>query len=578
MLEIPGRAVAGSTGRAVDTHAAAQRRLGLLVRAGEIFHESLELDATLENIARLTIEWFADLCIFDLIDERTDRLYVTTAVHRDPKREKLLRSMAAIFYTQEFRVHPVVAATATGVPFFAPDMNESNYVTFAASREHERYMRDLGYRSKIVVPVAARGKIFGALTFVRTNESGARSGALFTNEDLALSIELGRRAGQAVANAKQFDRERHVADTLQRAFIPKAFPRRAEFSISAHYRPAIDEAAIGGDWYDAFERRSGEIVIAIGDVTGNGVQAAQLMVLLRQGVRIAALSSADPAAILKTCNDLLVEGKSEQYASAFVGVLSPDAQRLRYASAGHPPPYIRLPNETLVRLENPSAPLGWSERFECRRYEHGIERGSMLVLYTDGLIEATRDPIVGENMLERVLRPEAIARSANPALFVGRAVAGAVPHDDMAVMILTFGAPPTQWSFEASDARSALAMRDEFFYFLKELCGPDDPELTTCELIYAELIANAERHAPGPLSVSLEIREDRVFLHFIDEGPGFEYVPQLPEDLWSESQRGLYLISQLARSMSIELLPGLGTHLAIELPVRCLEKEPLEPR
>lgn len=549
-----------------DAHIASRRRLELVVRAGAIFHESLELNATLENIARLAIEWFADLCIFDLIDERTERLYVTTAVHRDPSREPLLRSMTSIFYTQEFRVHPVVEATASGVPFFAPDMNESNYRDYAASREHERYMRELRYRSKIVVPVTARDKIFGALTFVRTQGGNAA----FTEDDLALSVELGRRVGQAVANAKQFDRERHVADTLQRAFLPKKFPSRPEFSTSAYYRPALIEAAIGGDWYDTFERRTGETVIVIGDVTGKGVHAAQLMVLLRQAIRIAALTSNNPTHILKTCNDLLVGDKAEHYASAFVGVLSPDATSISYASAGHTPPYLRLPNDVLLRLENPSAPLGSSERFECPQYARIIERGSMLVLYTDGLIEATRDAIAGEATLENVLRPDAIVRSANPALYVGRAAAGAAPHDDVAVMVLTFGSPPIQWSFEASDARSALAMRDEFFYFLRERCGSDDEELTTCELIYAELIANAERHAPGALSVSLELRDERVFLHFIDEGPGFEYEPMLPVDVWAESQRGLFLISQLARSMKIERLPRLGTHVTIELPVTCL--------
>jgi phosphoserine phosphatase RsbU/P len=572
MLEISEKSVIGSTQGSAQS--ATQHRLELLVSAGDIFHKSLELDATLENVARLAIEWFADLCIFDLIDERTERLYVTTAAHRDPAREQILRNMATIFYTQEFRVHPVVEATATGVPFFAPDMNESNYRNFAASREHERYMRELRYRSKIVVPVGVRDKIFGALTFVRT----ADSAACFIKEDLSLAIELGRRAGQAVANAKRFDRERHVADTLQRAFLPKTFPSRPEFSVSAHYRPALVEAAIGGDWYDAFERRNGEIVVAIGDVTGKGVQAAQLMVLLRQAVRVAALNSGDPASILKTCNDVLTTGKSEQYASAFIGVLSPDATHLSYASAGHPPPYLRLPNDVLVRFENPSAPLGSSEEFECTRFNRTMERGSMLVLYTDGLIEATRDPIAGETMLERVLRPDAIARSANPALFLGRAVAGAEPHDDIAVMVLTFGSVPIQWSFDASDARSALSMRDEFFYFLKEHCDATDAELTTCELIYAELIANAERHAPGELSVSLEIREERVFLHFIDEGPGFEYEPALPVDLWAESRRGLFLISKLSPSMSIERLPGIGTHVAIELPVRCRRKSSTKTR
>ncbi len=330
-----------------------QERLGLLVRSGEIFHRSLDVAATLDNVARLSVETFADICLFDLLDDRSDRVFVTASAHHDPRREEALAGVSTLLYDEEFGIHPVVQVTRSGRPFFVPHMDERTLMSHAASAQHERYMRELGYRSKIVVPVTAQEHIFGALTFVRT-----RADDEFDEGDLTFAIELGRRAGQAVANAKQFNRERHVAETLQRAFLPTRFPRRHNIEFSAHYRPGSTEADIGGDWYDAFENESGEIVVTIGDVTGKGVEAARLMVLMRQAIRIAALGSDDPREIARVCNRLLLVEGSERFASAFVGILDPDTRTMRYVSAGHAPPLVRHPCGTIERLESPSPPLG----------------------------------------------------------------------------------------------------------------------------------------------------------------------------------------------------------------------------
>jgi anti-sigma regulatory factor (Ser/Thr protein kinase) len=88
-----------------------------------------------------------------------------------------------------------------------------------------------------------------------------------------------------------------------------------------------------------------------------------------------------------------------------------------------------------------------------------------------------------------------------------------------------------------------------------------------CGLIFSELVGNAVRHAPGPLSISLELRAHEIVLHVIDKGPGFEYEPSLPSSIWAEGGRGLFLVSTLARAVEVERLPGLGTHVAATLPV-----------
>jgi serine phosphatase RsbU (regulator of sigma subunit)/anti-sigma regulatory factor (Ser/Thr protein kinase) len=539
-----------------------QERLTLLVRAGDIFHQSLDVTETLNNVARLAVEQFADLCIFDLLDERSDRLFATASAHHDPRKDGALAGIASLRYNQEYGVHPVVRVTQTGLPFFLPHIDEETLREHAASHQHEMYMRRLGYRSKIVVPVVAQNHIFGALTFVRTKENNE-----FDERDLFFALELGRRAGLAVANAKQFHREQYVAETLQRSLLPKHLPSREGFELSAFYRPGSTESDIGGDWYDSFENSAGEVIVSIGDVTGKGVDAARVMVLMRQAIRIAALDFADPRSIADLCNRLLLSEDDDRLASAFIGVIDPKTRVLRYVSAGHAPPLLRLPNKEIVMLNAPSAPLGafWGVDFEL--YEQPCPERSMLVLYTDGVVEASRDVVAGEKMLEAVLSTDAVLHAANAAEFIERAIANQRPRDDIAILVVNFGQNALRWQFEAADARSAYAMREEFFASVRGLCEPDEAQLATCGVIFCELIGNAVRHAPGPLSVSLEQRDSALLLHVIDKGPGFAYRPRLPSNIWSESGRGLFLISKLAHKVEVERIPGLGSHVTVTLPL-----------
>lgn len=541
-----------------------QERLALLVRAGEIFHRSLDVTATLNNVARLAVESFAEICLFDLIDERSERLFVTASAHRDRSKEDALATVSTILYVEEFGVHPVVQVTRTGEPFFLPHIDEETLVAHAASRQHERYMRRFGYRSKIVVPVVAQDHIFGALTFVRTEGHTE-----FDQTDLLFALELGRRAGLAVANAKQFHREQHVAETLQRAFLPNRFPVRKELEISAHYRPGSTDADIGGDWYDAFENDRGEIVITIGDVTGKGIEAARMMILIRQAIRVASLDSDDPRKIIDVCNRVLLSDTAGQLASAFVGFINPVTRTLRYVSAGHVPPLLRLPNREVHSLQPPSPPLGAFKDANFEVHEERCPRQSVLVLYTDGVIELNRDVVAGGEKLQQVVASAAFLHAANPAEFVERAIANEAPRDDIAVLAIHFGQSDIHWQFEASDARSAYAMRDEYAETLRQFCDLNEDQMNTCQLVFAELIGNAVRHAPGPLSVSLEFRDEAVILHVVDMGPGFAYEPRLPRNLWAESGRGLYLVSVLARDVHVERIPGIGSHISVSLPISC---------
>lgn len=541
-----------------------EERLVLLVRAGEMFHRSREIGEMLNDAARMAVESFADLCFFDLIDERSGRLYVAAGAHWDPLLEPLLKNPgSSILYNAERVPHPAVRVSQTGESFFVPVLDAALIAEHASSAEHSAFMNQMGYRSKIVVAVTAEGRTFGALTFVRTRHAES-----FDADDVQAAEEFGRRAGVATANAKKYSRERHVAETLQRVFLSQDFPSKPGLVFDALYRPAIGDSELGGDWYDAFETPDGSIVVTIGDASGKGVQATRQMVLLRQSVRIAATLSRDPAEILRTVNQALLFDRTGTFATAFVGVIAPDARTVRYASAGHPPALLRGEDVAIDKLAATAPPLGVFAETVFESRTAAVVGPALLVLYTDGIIEVAHDAVAGEDMLYRVVKSDAVVHAANPARYIERAVAREIPRDDIAIMTVQFGLGNRHWRFEAGDSSVAYAIKREFMSSLSAVADPASGDLESCELIFAKLIGNAVRHAPGPLSISVSTSGNDVVLHVIDEGPGFEYRPWLPEDVWSECGRGLFLISQLGRNVEVSRLPGYGSHINVTLPVQ----------
>lgn len=547
-----------------------RERLELLVRAGEMFHQSLDLDDTLYNVARVAVESFADLCLFDLVDEKSDRLYVTAGAHRDTSVEATLKnSGSSILYDSDYRVHPAVRVTQTGVPFFVPVFDDEQIARHAASAAHAAFMRSMNYGSKIIVPVVLQSRIYGALSFIRT-----QGGEPFDRRDVQFAEELGRRAGLAVANAKQYHREQHTATMLQESFLTQEFPNRPGLAFNALYRPSGDVARLGGDWYDAFTTHDGSTVVTIGDISGKGIDAARLMVGVRQSIRVAATVTRDPAEILRIVNDVMFLDHSDSLATTFIGVLDRELDALSYASAGHPPVFLRRNDRSIEALRSGSPPLGIWPQATFVREKVSLADAALLVMYTDGLSEVARDPIAGEQMILQLLAAEAALHVNNPARYFERMLGSNEQQDDIAIMTVRFG--PTddrQWRFDVGDTAVAYAIQREL---IVSLGVTDEAQLNTCELILSELIGNAVRHAPGPLSLSISIDDGGVCLHAIDEGPGFEFRSSLPTDLWAESGRGLFLIAALARSVTAEKLPGCGSYIRVCLPLAA-ERSPNQP-
>ncbi|MFE1457514.1 PP2C family protein-serine/threonine phosphatase [Streptomyces sp. NPDC058735] len=236
-------------------------------------------------------------------------------------------------------------------------------------------------RPLLCVPLPTRRAPLGVLTLTPP-------GARWDPDDAVMLIELTRRASIAIDNARRFEHNRDIAETLQRALLTD-LPATPGLSLAARYLPATYGLNIGGDWYDAFRQRDGGLITVIGDVTGHGLHAAVMMSQLRTALRAYAVDGDSPGRLLTRLHRFLHHLQPDLYATAVIARFHPDEpSTLTWAAAGHPPPVLRLPDGTVRTLDaKPGAMLGIPLTQEIADHTEELPPGSTLALYTDGLVE-----------------------------------------------------------------------------------------------------------------------------------------------------------------------------------------------
>ena len=207
---------------------------------------------------------------------------------------------------------------------------------------------------------------------------------------------------QDVTERRELEREHRIAETLQRALLPESLPELVDMGLAARYVPAEEGSAAGGDWYDVIELPGGRVSLVIGDVAGHGTEAASVMGQVRMAVRAFSLEGHAPATVVGLVHELLrslYEG--EQMVTMLSLTIDPVTWEATVVNAGHPPPLLLDPSGGATFLESPvGLPVGLNWNLP---YESSIARlrpGSVLVLYTDGLVD--RRDLEVEAGLERL--------------------------------------------------------------------------------------------------------------------------------------------------------------------------------
>jgi PAS domain S-box-containing protein len=247
-----------------------------------------------------------------------------------------------------------------------------------------RFLRTHALRSLLAVPLVARGAVIGCLTFYGATVR------VFSDSEIDFARKLGATVSMALENARLYEEQQRIAQTLQENFIHE-LPTVAGLELGVVSRTANEPELVGGDFSDVFVADDTHVVVLIGDVAGKVVRAAGLTETVRSTVRALAVTDFSPASILAKANELLLRFDPEEpHVTAFLAVLDPHTGHLSYASAGHPAP-VHLGALTCRTLDLTfGPPLGTFERPYADAHAM-LTLEDYLVLYTDGVTEARRD-------------------------------------------------------------------------------------------------------------------------------------------------------------------------------------------
>jgi PAS domain S-box-containing protein len=540
----------------IDDRKRAEIAQHVLAEATAAFAGTLDVSVALQRLADISAERLADWCGVYVYDG--DRKLVPVAIaHRDPDRVRFVRHYLRRYGTRGGDAASTVAAT--GEPFL---MNEIVPEMFDAIDDPEQRELALSLRLKAIfyAPLALDGERYGVFALA-ISESDRR----FSDEDCKLALLIAKRASIAIGNAKLYERQREVARTLQASFLPQTLPQTAEVWFDAVYAAGTSDLTVGGDWYDAFSDENGLLAFSVGDVGGHGLDAAVPMGKMRQTFRALAAMESDPARTLALADVVLRREHPDVFVTAFMATYEPGAHTLRYANAGHPPPFVRAADGTLARLEGAGAPLGLGAYDAPRTLAQPLRDGDLFVAFTDGLIETTHDIEQGERFVADALMHPAFACCSAPATLLRVLVVPSLPGDDVAILAMRVGAGGPDWSFDANDSRAAQTAREDFVVRLRA-AGIGIERCEAAEIVFGEIVGNAARYTPGWLDVKL-LRTPGFALAALDRGSGFAWNGAPPVNALAESGRGLFLIETLSRDVCIEYLNGFGTYLEVSLDV-----------
>jgi GAF domain-containing protein/anti-sigma regulatory factor (Ser/Thr protein kinase) len=532
------------------------RSTEFFAEVGEALSESLGLQETLDAIVEAIVPAYADWAMIDLTDDDGDTR-VAAIHHHNPEQARLLRERIGHVRLRGFDAEPHKYDRNSGPIQRKIESYQDAGELFGPPLLDTAWR--VGLCDVVVIPMVGVPGGGAALTVCMSDAS-----RVFESDSLRFFSEFARRIAPAIGNARIFERELLVARSFQRAALPTALPEVDGYTFDAVYEAGRSEALVGGDWYDAFVLIDGRIVVSIGDVAGSGLHAAVTMANVRQAIRGVAHVHADPDLMLQSADRALRSESPDRFVTAFVGVIDPIAETIAFKSAGHLPALVRTADGSCVELISRGLPLGLRTDDDPPAQHAELPVGSMLVLYTDGLVEATRDLLEGERRLRTVLVDGDVYDHAHPARALHDAILIDGATDDTAILTVRVSGRSAllHWTLDPQDASRTDAIRRAIMAELQRCSYPVSLRVNA-ELILAELIANLKRYAPGDSEVLLEWNGGRPVLHVRDRGPGFEFAPNLPQDVLSETGRGLFLISALAMDFAVTRRADGGSHARV---------------
>ncbi|MBB5135728.1 PAS domain-containing protein/anti-sigma regulatory factor (Ser/Thr protein kinase) [Thermocatellispora tengchongensis] len=447
-----------------------------------------------------------------------------------------------------------------------------------------------GKQAWAFLPLIASGHVIGCclISFARPRH--------FTGEERGLLLAISGLVGQALERARLYDAERARARELQRALLPRVLPALPGIAAAARYLPVGKDMEVGGDWYDVIPLSADRVALVIGDVMGHGISEAATMGRLRTAVHTLADLELPPDELLAHLNDLVIGLGDDFYATCLYLIYDPADRACTFASAGHPPPAVVHPGGTVIFPgTDPDPPLGAATP-PFAATELTLPEDTLLVLYTDGLVESA-GPDIDEGLAElgrtlsaacagRDLRrrrhDQPLLAEAAPAPAPGDGEGDGPLHvlcdsliatllpahqattDDAALLIARTRALRAEdiacWALPEDPVAAGEARK----HVREQLSAWNLDALSmTTELLASELVGNVIRHARGP--ITLRLIRGRVLTCEVSDGS--LTTPRVRRSSETdEGGRGLQLVTALAQRWGTRFTPE-GKSIWTEQPL-----------
>ncbi|MGW7256727.1 SpoIIE family protein phosphatase [Streptomyces sp. NPDC054834] len=539
----------------------ARERLQLVNEASVRIGSTLDVVRTAQELADVCVPALADFVTVDLLDpqefggELPARVTAPVRLRRVAHRSLLPGTPEAVTKPGQVELYPAPSPQADSlvagrtIDVSMPSDELERWLTWNPERAER--VREYGIHSSMSVPIRARGLTLGVAVFTRYRRPEA-----FTVDDVLLAEEVTARAAVCIDNARRYSRERETALALQRSLLPRSLPRTAALRTAYRYLPAA-RAGVGGDWFDVIPLSGMRVAMVVGDVVGHGIQASATMGRLRTAVRTLADIDLAPDELLTHLDDLVLRlaeesggegsGTGEVGATCLYAVYDPVSRRCTLARAGHPAPVLLPPGKAPRQIDLPAGPPLGLGGLPFESAELDLPEGSVLSLYTNGLIESRdRDGEAGHRLLTETLAGYADSLEETCDRILSALLPEGDSADDVALLLArTQGLPASQvatWDIPADPALVAPIRKQ----VVQQLDRWSLSEIAfTAELVVSELVTNAIRYGARPIRLRLIHDAATLICEVSDSNHTAPHLRRAKT--FDEGGRGLLLVAQLTQ-------------------------------
>jgi len=405
-------------------------RSAFLLHAARQMAGATGVRETVDRLAELAVPRLADVCLLDMVTEHGARRVM--ARHGDPARQHLVDVLLEWAPPASELPYPARKALAEGRTQWLAAPDDAWLEGVVRDPRELAAVQDLELASIISVPLAAEGRLLGALTLSTDRRRGP-----FTAGDVEVVEQLANQVSLVMAKAQRYELEARTSHTLQATLLPPPPPHVPGMTVAVRYLAATSGVEIGGDFYDVAPLPGDHVAIAVGDVVGHDITAAATMGQLRSVYRSLLVEGPAPTAVIDRLQASWPLLGLQRMATALFATLDLPTGLLHVASAGHPPPLLICDGRAEYLPVVPSRMLG-APPAPAVEWSGVVPRGATLVLFTDGLVESRTSDI--DAGLARLKAAAERSATTDPDELCDRLLAdlaGTHRADDIALLALT---------------------------------------------------------------------------------------------------------------------------------------------